>query len=48
MTRGRKGGARSDALDNLMFEISQTSSKIVDGRKELLKEADKQKAEENA
>lgn len=48
MSRGRKGGANSNALDNLMFEISQTSTKIIEGRKELIKEADKPKEPESS
>lgn len=39
MTRGRKGGVESNALDQLMFEISQTSEKIVNRRKDIIKEA---------
>lgn len=42
MTRGRKGGAESGTLDQLMFEISQTSEKIVKGRKDIIKKADEE------
>lgn len=36
MTKGRQGGVPSNELDNLMYQISNTSDKIVKGRKELM------------
>ena len=36
ITRGRKGGGESDALDRMMSEITMMSSDMVSKRKEII------------